>query len=258
MGIAEHSENDAGRLGVLDILVVVVLLAGAAAVWRWDAPLSEYLTRVSPDFGARLSTFAIKPFRMLGKADVVFFLMVFLCWATGNRRLLWRFIWAMAASGLVVLLLKVAVGRVRPNGHSLSFPSGDSQTALVWAAVLAAEYPLVAIPAFLSASGVAILRVTDGAHYPSDVLVGSALGFAGAKAAALKIRGVPGWFCRTMQGTRWGVIGLGSSALYVTLRTAVEGKPSVLILTAFVVGTTAAILAVRKRLRRSKSDIESH
>ena len=129
---------------------------------------------------------------------------------------------------------------------------------------MAAGYPFIAIPAFLSAAGIAILRVIDGAHYPSDVLVGSAIGFAGARIVVRKIHEVPRWFYRATQRMRWGLIGLGSFALYVIVRTVVEKKPSVIILAAFVVIVTAVSVAASNRrslmrfYRRCREDRHGH
>jgi hypothetical protein len=61
--------------------------------------------------------------------------------------------------------------------HYLSFPSGDAAVAFAVATVIISfvTWPLACL--LLAASiGVALLRVTAMAHYPSDVLVGAAIG----------------------------------------------------------------------------------
>jgi hypothetical protein len=64
-------------------------------------------------------------------------------------------------------------------GVDSSFPS--SHSTLVWssAAVLAEEYPsrLVQVGVYTLATGVSLTRVLGQQHFPSDVLVGSALGW---------------------------------------------------------------------------------
>jgi PAP2 superfamily len=64
-------------------------------------------------------------------------------------------------------------------GVDSSFPS--SHSLLVWssAAVLAEEYPskLVQVGVYTLATGVSLTRVLGQQHFPSDVLVGSALGW---------------------------------------------------------------------------------
>ena len=184
------------------VVVIAVLLAAAVAVYPSDVPISDSLQQsqiTRTGFGRTL--------QLLGKFDIAFCFMFFVCWATGNRRLLWRFGWAGAVSGIFVLLVKLAVGRARPNGDPLSFPSGDTSIAFVWAVIIAAEYPLAAVPALLAASTVGLMRVTAGRHYPSDVFAGAAAGFAAAEVAVYTIRNnVPRWFYRITRRTRLGLL----------------------------------------------------
>ncbi len=84
---------------------------------------------------------------------------------------------------------KQLVSRSRPHtGHippvrrlhqpplTTSFPSGHSASAAAFATGVALESPAAAVPVTLLAAGVAVSRVTTGAHFPSDVLAGTALG----------------------------------------------------------------------------------
>jgi hypothetical protein len=91
-------------------------------------------------------------------------------------------------STAVTYLFKEVTQRQRPlegngNGdffHSgLSFPSEHSAIAWSIASVFAHEYPgaLSQIGAYSLASAVTITRVTAKQHFPSDVLIGSALGW---------------------------------------------------------------------------------
>ena len=61
-----------------------------------------------------------------------------------------------------------------------SFPSGHSASAAAFAAGVALEDPLVAVPIGALAAGVAWGRVHTGVHYPGDVAAGLALGAASA------------------------------------------------------------------------------
>lgn len=111
---------------------------------------------------------------------------------------------AVALSGLAVTGTKVLVDRPRPPEHfaglgvevhapagvprDRSFPSGHAQTAFGAAVYLSCVYPAWA-PAFLLGAGlVAFSRVALGVHYPSDVLVGAALGSLSSLAAFLARR----------------------------------------------------------------------
>jgi membrane-associated phospholipid phosphatase len=69
-------------------------------------------------------------------------------------------------------------------GNGTSFPSGHAMMAFSVATVFARRYRehrWVPYVAYAAASAIAFSRVTTGAHFPSDVFVGSALGFVIAR-----------------------------------------------------------------------------
>jgi undecaprenyl-diphosphatase len=72
---------------------------------------------------------------------------------------------------------EVAIGRrlVRMP-RSTSFPSGHATSAAAFATAVALEVPALAVPVGVLAAAVGASRVVTGAHYPSDVLAGFALG----------------------------------------------------------------------------------
>ncbi len=102
------------------------------------------------------------------------------------------FIAAIAASGLAAQVLKHAVGRSRPvfgdasgafsfhpfafRNAVASFPSGHATSAFAAATILATIVPRARPFLFLLASAIGASRVAVGAHYPSDVVSGAALG----------------------------------------------------------------------------------
>jgi membrane-associated phospholipid phosphatase len=84
--------------------------------------------------------------------------------------------------------MKLLTDRARPadgsNGHFWSggdsFPSGHSMEAWALAKVVADEYsdkPLIKIGMYSFATAVSLSRISGQRHYPSDVLVGSAVGY---------------------------------------------------------------------------------
>jgi membrane-associated phospholipid phosphatase len=98
---------------------------------------------------------------------------------------------------VLVLALKIAVGRARPyigeSSHSFhpfelrtgytSFPSGDAAGAFSVATVIAdrTDSVFVDVLAYGLAGLVAVYRVHDQFHWPTDVLFGSILGFVVGK-----------------------------------------------------------------------------
>jgi len=78
---------------------------------------------------------------------------------------------------------KAVVHRHRPFEHQLgprssthSFPSGHAATSFACATVLSHYVPRLRAPLFLLAALIALSRVYDGMHYPTDVLAGAVLG----------------------------------------------------------------------------------
>lgn len=99
-------------------------------------------------------------------------------------------------SAVTNLPAKLLTGRIRPDlavvpdirrlaavPASTSFPSGHSASAFAFATAVALEEPKLAPVLFPLATAVATSRVYTGVHYPGDVLVGSAIGVAVARAS---------------------------------------------------------------------------
>ncbi len=119
--------------------------------------------------------------------------------------------YALVNSAVVVTILKMIAGRQRPrvdgtskwkpfpqtleqfNGTSsdyyTSFPSGHSIAAWTLATVVAEQYKdikVIPILMYSFATGVALSRTTENAHWLSDAIVGSALGYGIGKYMAKK------------------------------------------------------------------------
>jgi len=131
-------------------------------------------------------------------------------WWRGHRALGVRGLLAgatVAGAGLLELLIKNLSCRGRPTAldagaffsrfpcnpmdyaHA-SFPSGHATTAFALAALLVLWYPRWAA-GFLALAGlVGLSRVVLGAHFPSDVLAGAALGTAVALIVHAKVPGL--------------------------------------------------------------------
>jgi undecaprenyl-diphosphatase len=104
--------------------------------------------------------------------------------------LLWRrpavFLTVVAADALADLLAslgKAIVHRHRPFEHQLgpavsssSFPSGHAATSFACATVLSVLVPRWRVPFFVLATLIALSRLYNGVHYPTDVVAGALLG----------------------------------------------------------------------------------
>ncbi len=100
---------------------------------------------------------------------------------------------SVALSGIGVNLLKSLLGRARPHLYLkdniygfdffhmdyswLSFPSGHAATALGAASALALLYPQYKLPIYATGTIIAFSRIVLTQHYPSDVILGSLLGY---------------------------------------------------------------------------------
>jgi len=98
----------------------------------------------------------------------------------------------IAASGLLVDLIKVIAGRFRPElyfkeglygfdffhiSHNyLSFPSGHSATAMGAAIALGYLWPRWRLLFWIAGATIACSRMVVVRHYPSDVLIGGLIG----------------------------------------------------------------------------------
>ncbi|MFC8433353.1 phosphatase PAP2 family protein [Streptomyces sp. NPDC057253] len=66
----------------------------------------------------------------------------------------------------------------RPD--SSSFPSGHTAAAVAFTAAVVPAWPALGVACAVPAAAVSVERVQSGAHYPSDVVVGAAIGMASA------------------------------------------------------------------------------
>jgi undecaprenyl-diphosphatase len=94
---------------------------------------------------------------------------------------------AVVSADLLAELGKLLVHRHRPFEHQLgpserdhSFPSGHSATAFAGATMLAAYAPRLRVPLYALATLIALSRLYNGVHYPTDAIAGAALGTATA------------------------------------------------------------------------------
>jgi lipid A 4'-phosphatase len=199
----------ASRLGLWAAAVAI----GAAAAIGWiDRPLAWHLHMVAAAWRP-----LFEPIGRLGFAMpyLVLFAAAFAALRCGGavRRLRRWAGWmqtaarvpaflfaAVAASGLIVDLLKLLVGRTRPKllfasgdydfswfgltADHWSFPSGHAATAAALMTALWCLWPRHVLFYIALAALIAVSRVVIGAHYLSDVLMGGFIGVVATRIAA--------------------------------------------------------------------------
>ena len=93
---------------------------------------------------------------------------------------------AQVVSQTVAQGIKIAAQRTRPDGTTLSFPSGHSASAFATASVLQSELGWkVGIPAYGAAAWVAASRVHAKRHYLSDVIAGATIGIMAGRSVTV-------------------------------------------------------------------------
>jgi len=200
--IEEKCETQAHRAKLILMVAVIVLLFAAVLAWLFiDERFFAWLSRHRPAWHSALW---LEGLELLGKNILPIWLL--LIWAIVSKR--YRPVMVALLALLIVLAavtpLKVLTDRQRPRNNAeirilnheppqpqsepgRSFPSGDTAGIFALAAALSPffAWPWVAV-FFTAGAGVALMRVLDLAHYPSDVLAGAAVGiFCGLLARQL-------------------------------------------------------------------------
>ena len=99
---------------------------------------------------------------------------------------------SLSVNAIVKMLLRrkrpaatdVPLARQVRMPESTSFPSGHAASAFAFASAVGTQLPRLSLPLQLLAAAVAYSRVHTGVHYPSDVIVGGAIGSASAAVTA--------------------------------------------------------------------------
>jgi undecaprenyl-diphosphatase len=112
-----------------------------------------------------------------------------LLWVAKRRRESVLLAVGIVIGGLILLPVKVVFPRARPSlvvqgARALdiegggSFPSGHSKNGFTTAVILGSKWKSLKVPLYILAVLIAISRVYVGVHWPFDVIVGSAVGWA--------------------------------------------------------------------------------
>ncbi len=206
-------------IGVVCLVLIAALLSDHA-IAAWARTLPPVLREIAPV----LTALGTSGYMFAGSA-----LVAFAAWWLGRstrksrlRAKLSRvvegalyFFLTTAAAGLLVQIVKRAVGRVRPriagdgssftfhpftmvNGYA-SFPSGHAASSFAAATALGLIVPRWRVAFYLAASAIAVCRIVENEHYASDVVSGAVLGLtvsltlARAPVTTAAIRGFSAW-----------------------------------------------------------------
>jgi membrane-associated phospholipid phosphatase len=189
--IREEIRHVRARAGIGIAIAAIGAAALVAAIWlSADAPVTAWAERINSD---ELESWIRIANRFGGGMNPVMIIAFFLLagMAYANRRWIRHAIQmtvAGAAAGIVVQILKFAVGRTRPElwlgpfhharAMASSFPSGHTVGAFALAGVLilSAESKMLRVMAALLAFAVALSRVLAFRHWTSDVAASAAIG----------------------------------------------------------------------------------
>lgn len=203
------------------ILPLVLAVAGMAALGV-DVPVGDFFHRMRHDAITRGYPAFLDMFELFGHGlGVLLILLVLHQLDRGRRWAIPRVLCCAFASGGAADLLKLLVIRFRPHNFPMpnsvwdtfqhwfplfgesgqqSFPSAHTATAVGLAAGLIWLYPQGRYLFITLAVLVGCQRIACGAHYPSDVLIGAAVGCI-VSSLFLNVGLLPGWMDRLEQ--RW-------------------------------------------------------
>ncbi len=174
----DHLIDHAGlKLGSFSLVV-----AGVAALPSKDAAVTAWATTARPLGGADVLGQNAPTVLLAGTGAALLGLATLGPKPERARR--WTDLEAFFVSQSITAgltgVLKVGVGRLRPDGHDhRSFPSGHTSSAFAWATFVWQRYGWQwGLPAYAVAGFVGLSRIQDDRHYLTDVLAGALLGTA--------------------------------------------------------------------------------
>jgi len=190
-GVGEEFRGTRVRLTVAAGVAVVAAAAIVVVIWlSADAPITAWAERINSD---ELEAWIRLANRFGGGMNPVMIIAFFLIAGAAYSRRQWigyaiRMAVAGAAAGILVQLIKLLVGRTRPEpwlgpfhqarASASSFPSGHTVGAFALAGVLifSAESKSLRVIAVILAFAVALSRVLAFRHWTSDVTASAAIG----------------------------------------------------------------------------------
>jgi len=177
------------------------VVAGGVALYFYDDEIRQWIQRNPSETKDNVSYYALQPWGSgLYPAALFggFYIYGLAAQDLKARQVAMGGLQAFVMAGVTTQIIKHLTHRHRPydddpsdptnwEGPSFkgwthtSFPSGHTSTAFALAALLSSVYKdkvWVGIASYTIATGVAWSRVYDNDHWPTDVFIGAALGFA--------------------------------------------------------------------------------
>jgi membrane-associated phospholipid phosphatase len=160
-----------------NLLPLLIGRAGGLTAYSFDEEVSEALWGTAPawgNIGDVLGSHAV----ILGSTGSILAVTPFVK-SERFKGFSFTLTQAIILNNVLTASLKAAVSRTRPNEESdTSFPSGHASNVFAWSTVAANYYGWkIGVPAYAVAGFVALSRVERGAHYLSDIIAGSTVGF---------------------------------------------------------------------------------
>jgi len=172
-----------------DLYWLLPLAGTTGALFATDTDISDALPNTQHQIDVSRSISEIGSAYTLYGVSGAFYLIGRLKDNDRLRETGWLGVMAITHSQIVVEALKLATGRERPDDNDgqgrfwkgkRGFPSGHAISSWAFASVVAKEYDdnrLIQVGAYSLATIVSVSRVTARRHFPSDVVVGSTMGF---------------------------------------------------------------------------------
>jgi membrane-associated phospholipid phosphatase len=175
------------RIHLSDATWLVPLGGATAALFATDSDFSRHLSNTPSTLNrySNISDYGL--YSMIGGAGGIYFLGLM---TNNEHQRETGFLSGEAAidSLAVTELISVATGRERPNVENANgnffkggsaFPSHHAAVAWSIAGILAHEYPspFMKFLSYGAATTISAFRITGKQHFPSDVLVGAAIGY---------------------------------------------------------------------------------
>jgi undecaprenyl-diphosphatase len=172
-------------------VVAVTAVAAATGVLPGEAALRAAMRGIA-SYEMRQLARAIRPLGTWWGLVPAFLLVLTISRHARQRWWLWGMV--LVAAPLAGEALQELVGRLRPHGEALGFPSGHATAIAAFAittmylvgqsGLRRAFRVVIGVAAVLLTFAIGVSRMVLDAHWPLDVVAGFALGAAGAATAA--------------------------------------------------------------------------